>query len=374
MVFGVGGIEELHPFTGEIEPDLGVAGARLDDGKRSWHERDSNRLPSRSPFTPVSREPGAATRYGGPMRLGVLDVGSNTVHLLVVDAHRGAQPTPQLSRKSVLRLAEHIDKRGDLAIEGADALVGAAIGARRQARELECDELLAFATSAVRDAGNSSEVLARVQEEAGVSLQVLGGADEARLTFLAVRRWFGWSAGRLLCLDIGGGSLELGVGDHEVPEAALSVPLGAGRLTREWLDGDPPSKPSVEKLRAYVASELAAPAKKLLAAGEPDRVVASSKTFRTLARLAGAAPSKEGPRVPRRLQLNGLRQVIGFISRMAADDVAELDGVSAARAHQTLAGAIVAEQAMLALGVTEFQLCPWALREGIILRRLDQIG
>src|ERR1700753_2427265 len=95
------------------------------------------------------------------MRLGVVDAGSDTVHLLVVDAHRGAQPTPQLSRKSVLRLAEHIDKRGDLDMEGADALVGAALGARRQAQELDCDEVLAFATSAVRDAGNSGEVLER---------------------------------------------------------------------------------------------------------------------------------------------------------------------------------------------------------------------
>ena len=307
------------------------------------------------------------------MRLGVLDVGSNTVHLLVVDAHLGAQPTPQLSRKSVLRLAEHIDKRGDLRVEGADALVGAALGARRQAKELHCDELLAFATSAVRDARNSTEVLARVKDESGVELRVLTGEDEAVLTFLAVRRWFGWSAGRLLCLDIGGGSLELAVGCDEVPEIALSVPLGAGRLTRDWLDGDPPSKQSVEELREYVADQLAGPAKQLLAPGLPDRVVASSKTFRTLARLAGAAPSNAGPRVRRSLQINGLRQIIGFISRIPAADLAELDGVSPARAHQTMAGAVVAEQAMLALGIPEFELSPWALREGVILRRLDQI-
>jgi len=308
------------------------------------------------------------------MRLGVLDVGSNTVHLLVVDAFQGAQPTPQLSRKSVLRLSEHIDKRGDLAIEGADALVGATLGARRQATELDCEELLAFATSAVRDAGNSAEVLDRVRDEAGVELAVLSGEDEATLTFLAIRRWFGWSAGRLLCLDIGGGSLELGVGNDEVPEVALSVPLGAGRLTREWLDGDPPPRVSVDRLREHVAEQLVEPARALLAGGPPDRVVASSKTFRTLARLAGAAPSSAGPRYPRSLQINGLRQVIGFISRMASADLAELDGVSPARAHQTLAGAIVAEQAMLALGVTEFAQCPWALREGVILRRLDHIG
>ncbi len=300
-------------------------------------------------------------------------MGSNTVHLLVVDAHLGAQPTPQLSHKSVLRLAEHIDKRGDLAVAGADALVGATLSARRQAAELHCDELLAFATSAVRDARNSSEMLARVKDETGVELLVLTGEDEAVLTFLAVRRWFGWSAGRLLCLDIGGGSLELAVGCDEVPEIALSVPLGAGRLTRDWLDGDPPSKGSVDALREYVADQLAGPAKQLLATGTPDRVVASSKTFRTLARLAGAAPSSAGPRVRRSLQINGLRQIIGFISRIPAADLAELDGVSPARAHQTMAGAVVAEQAMLALGVTEFELSPWALREGVILRRLDQI-
>jgi exopolyphosphatase/guanosine-5'-triphosphate,3'-diphosphate pyrophosphatase len=308
------------------------------------------------------------------MRLGVLDVGSNTVHLLVVDAHLGAQPTPQLSRKSVLRLAEHIDKRGNLAREGADALVGATLGARRQATELHCDELLAFATSAVRDARNSSEVLARVKEETGVDLMVLTGDDEAVLTFLAVRRWFGWSAGRLLCLDIGGGSLELAVGCDEVPEVALSVPLGAGRLTRDWLDGDPPSKRSIEELRKYVGEQLAGPARKLLSTGTPDRVVASSKTFRTLARLAGAAPSGAGPRVRRSLQINGLRQIIGFISRIPSADLAELDGVSPGRAHQTMAGAVVAEQAMLALDVPEFELSPWALREGVILRRLDQIN
>ena len=307
------------------------------------------------------------------MRLGVLDVGSNTVHLLVVDAHRGAQPTPQLSRKSVLRLAEHIDKRGNLAMEGADALVGAAMGAKRQARELGCEDLLAFATSAVRDAGNSAEVLERVRTEAGVDLEVLAGADEARLTFLAVRRWFGWSAGRLICLDIGGGSLELASGADETPDVATSVPLGAARLTRERLDGDPPSKAAIAALHEHAQRELAVVAAELLAKGRPDRVVATSKTFRTLARISGAAPSSAGPRVRRTLTRTGLRQVSSFLARMPAADIADLDGVSAARAHQTLAGAIVASEAMEALDVEEFELCPWALREGVILSSLDQL-
>jgi exopolyphosphatase/guanosine-5'-triphosphate,3'-diphosphate pyrophosphatase len=157
------------------------------------------------------------------MRLGVLDVGSNTVHLLVVDAHRGGHPMPAYSEKSVLRLAEHVGENGKLSDKGAAALVEAVASARQAARGLGTDDLLAFATSAVRDARNSEKVLARVREETGVDLQVLGGADEAALTFLAVRRWFGWSAGRLLCFDIGGGSLEIATGMDELPERALSL-------------------------------------------------------------------------------------------------------------------------------------------------------
>jgi exopolyphosphatase/guanosine-5'-triphosphate,3'-diphosphate pyrophosphatase len=300
-----------------------------------------------------------------------LDVGSNTVHLLVVDGHRGAQPVPQLSHKSELRLAEHIDRHGELNKAGADALVAAAQAARKEADELDCDEMLAFATSAVRDAKNSAHVLRRVEKEAGVELSVLSGEDEARLTFLAVRRWFGWSAGNLICLDIGGGSLELAAGADEEPAQAFSLPLGAARLTREWFSNDPPSKDEVAQLTEHVATLLEKPADRLLRNGPPDRVVATSKTFRTLARLAGAAPSSAGPRAVRIVSRTGLTQVHAFISRMASADLAELDGVSVGRAHQVLAGAVVAAATMDALGVDELELCPWALREGVILRRLD---
>ncbi len=305
------------------------------------------------------------------VRLGVLDVGSNTVHLLVVDAHRGGHPTPKSSEKTVLRLTEQIGKSGQLADEGADRLVGTIADAAAAAEKAGCEDLMAFATSALRDACNTSEVLERVRQETGVSLEVLSGEDEARLTFLAARRWYGWSAGRLLVLDIGGGSLELAIGMDEEPDVAVSLPLGAGRLNRERLQHDPPTKCEVAELREWLAGELTRPARKLRKAGKPDRVVATSKTFRSLARLTGAAPSAAGLRVRRTLTDAGLRQVIAFISRMSTDDRAELEGVSASRAHQLVAGALVAEAAMGALGVSELEICPWALREGVILRRLD---
>jgi exopolyphosphatase/guanosine-5'-triphosphate,3'-diphosphate pyrophosphatase len=312
------------------------------------------------------------------MRLGVLDVGSNTVHLLVVDAHRGAHPTPMHDDRSVLRLAEHVGDDGVLSKEGETGLLRSVQEACDQAERQGCDELMALVTSAIRDAENGLEVLDRVRASTGVDLTVLSGEEEARLTFLAVRRWFGWSAGQLLILDIGGGSLELAAGIDEDPEVALSLPLGAGRMTRRFLpsarDGRRPDLGALRELDEHAAALLKPAAKQLAAAGPPDLVAATSKTFRTLARLTGAAPYSAGLRVPRQLTLESLEQLIGFVTRIESDALAELQGVSLERAHQVPAGAVVARAAMRALDVPSVRICPWALREGVILRRLDSMG
>ncbi|TNC28549.1 Ppx/GppA phosphatase family protein [Amycolatopsis alkalitolerans] len=305
------------------------------------------------------------------MRLGVLDVGSNTVHLLVVDAHRGAHPTPMHSEKSVLRLAEQLTKHGELSKSGEKALVDAVAMAKKAAAALECEEVMAFATSAVREAANSAKVLRKVRDETGIELRALSGPEEARMTFLAVRRWFGWSAGQLLVLDIGGGSLEVAMGIDEEPALAESLPLGAGRITRTRFSHDPPSRGELVATSAWLEEQLAPLARKVARSGKPDRVVATSKTFRSLARLTGAAPSADGPRVRRTLSDTALRQLIAFVSRMTAADLAELEGVSSSRAHQLVGGALVAQAAMRALSLHELEICPWALREGLILRRLD---
>lgn len=270
-----------------------------------------------------------------------------------------------------MRLAESIDDSGKLDRRGAEKLISTVSEFSKIARSSGCEDVMAFATSAVRDAANCEDVLARVRAETGVYLQVLAGVDESRLTFLAVRRWFGWSAGRIIDLDIGGGSLELSSGVDEEPDIALTLPLGAGRLTREWLPDDPPGRRRVAMLRDWLDSELAEAAQTVLNAGPADLAVGTSKTFRSLARLTGAAPSAAGPRVKRVLTANGLRQLIAFISRMTTADRADLEGVSAERAPQIVAGALVAEASMRALSLEAVQICPWALREGIILRRLD---
>lgn len=307
------------------------------------------------------------------MRLGVLDIGSNTGHLLVVDAHAGAAPTPAFSHKRPLRLAEHLTEDGAVSQTGIDALSGFVADALVVAEDKGCEEILGFATSAVRDATNSDDVLGTVAHETGVVVEVLAGEEEARLTFLAVRRWFGWSAGRLAVFDIGGGSLEIAAGGDEAPDVAWSLPLGAARLTRDHLRGGRDND-AVRSLRKKVRSEVAHDAGKLLRNGAPDRAVATSKTFRSLARICGAPPSSEGDFVARVLAAGDLAAWIPKVLAMSDEEIADLPGVSGSRAHQMVAGALVADAVLDIFDVPELEICPWALREGVILQRLDQLS
>jgi exopolyphosphatase / guanosine-5'-triphosphate,3'-diphosphate pyrophosphatase len=307
------------------------------------------------------------------MRLGVLDVGSNTVHLLVVDAYQGARPVAAFSHKAELRLGDHLDAENRLTEDCEEQLRDFVSEALRIAEDKGVQELLAFATSAVRDAANGLELLGQIQQETDVDIKVLPGPDESRLTFLAARRWFGWSSGRLLMLDIGGGSLEIASGVDEEPSVAVSLPLGAGRLTRDWLAGDPPSADEVRQLRKHVRAEIAATAGTVMRDGRPDHAVATSKTFRQLARISGAAPSSEGPYVRRFLRHADVTALADRLSGTSAAERMKLPGVSRGRAPQLAAGAIIADAAMDLFDLPELEVCPWALREGVILRRLDAL-
>ncbi len=308
------------------------------------------------------------------MRLGVLDVGSNTVHLLVVDAHQGGRPLPAFSHKAELRLGDHLDEANRLTDDCAQQLRDFVTDALQIAEDKGVHKMLAFATSAVRDAANGLELLAQIEAETDVAIRVLPGPDEARLTFLAARRWFGWSSGRLLLLDIGGGSLEIAAGHDEEPDTAFSLPLGAGRLTRDWLPGDPPSSADIRKLRKHVRAEIATMAGELLRNGPANHAVATSKTFRQLARIAGAAASSEGLYVKRVLKHTDVTELAEHLPQLTAAEREEMPGVSQSRAHQLAAGAMVADAAMDLLSLPALEICPWALREGVILRQLDVLS
>jgi exopolyphosphatase/guanosine-5'-triphosphate,3'-diphosphate pyrophosphatase len=304
------------------------------------------------------------------MRLGVLDVGSNTIHLQVMDAHPGARPTPTTNYKVELRLTEYLDVSGAISASGIQLLNDAIKEAVAHARLNETDEILAFATSALREASNGAQIISDINKRHEIDLQVLNGDDEASMTFLAVRRWLGWSAGKLLVIDIGGGSLEIASGVDENPEATISMPLGAARLTREFLNGDPYSAKGIKGLEKHAEEVLRDSMPNSLKSHDADHFVATSKTFRTLARICAQWYGDD----PKFIERKSLNSAMPRLIEMNSKARAELPGVSANRAQQIVAGGIVALAVMDRLDVDEAEICPWALREGILLRRLDWLS
>lgn len=297
-------------------------------------------------------------------------MGSNTIHLQVVDAHPGARPTPASSQKFELRLTEYLDINNHITDEGFDLLNHAITEVLKHAEEFQCEEILAFATSAIREANNGNDIIKKLQEIHKIELQILSGDEEAQLTFLAVRRWLGWSSGRLLVLDIGGGSLEMAVGNDESASATLSLPIGAARMTREHLNGDPYTSKSIKNLSQFVRETISSNVSGELLEHKADHYVATSKTFRTLARLTDHW-YKDGGKT---LEHSALVAAIEKLKDLTNSQRADLPGVSASRARQLLAGAIVAESVMRHLKIDEVEICPWALREGIVLKWLDWMG
>jgi len=310
-------------------------------------------------------------RHGA--RLGVLDIGSNTVHLLIVDVQLGGRPVPQRSHKLTLRLMRYLQDDGSISDEGVEALLAAIRECTAIARSEQLDDFVVMATSALREASNGESVVARIEREAEVTLDILSGADEARLTFLAVRRWFGWSAGRILLLDIGGGSLEIASGANEEPAIAISVPLGAGRSTVGFFNADPPSATDQRALRLYAKAVLDDAVAQVKPHGRPDHVIGSSKTIRSLARLAGNVLPGVGDGDRAVLTRAQLDDWVPRLARMDAASRAALPGITPDRTFQIVAGGIVLSQAMRAFGVKELDVSPWALREGRLLQMLDRV-
>ena len=301
------------------------------------------------------------------MRLGVLDVGSNTVHLQVVDTHPGARPNPTFNHKEELRLTEFLTEKNAINPKGIKLLRTVIGNAVKEAQAVNVDELLPFATSALREAANGEAIIAAINQEFAIDLQVLTGDEEAKLTFLAARRWFGWSSGRLLVIDIGGGSLEIAVGVDESPEVATSLPLGASRLTQKFLTGDPYDEKGIRDLRDHIESQLEAVLYTLVKHQDTDRAIATSKTLRTLARLSGDWFEGNG----KTIKFDSMRKIATRLTEMTHDERSRLPGVSMNRARQIVAGAYVTESVMRNLDLRELEICPWALREGIVLKYMD---
>ena len=307
------------------------------------------------------------SEYLREMRLGVLDVGSNTIHLQVVDTHPGARPNPTFNHKEELRLTEYLNEDNNISDAGVSALRDAIANAIVHSKSVKTEELLPFATSALREASNGPEIIKAINRDFEIDLQVLTGEEEAKLTFLAARRWFGWSSGRLLVIDIGGGSLEIASGIDESPEVAVTLPLGASRLTKSHLQGDPFTSKSVRSLRDYIETQLESVLPTLVRHEDSDRAIATSKTLRTLARLCGDWYGGNG----KNITIDSIRKISTRLAEMDSEERTKLPGVSANRARQIVAGAFVTESVMRNLDLDNLEICPWALREGIVLKYMD---
>ncbi len=299
-----------------------------------------------------------------------MDVGSKTVRLVVADTAGGA-PLPVHTAKWPLRLSEQVTPGRPVPPQAVERLVEAVAAADRTAARWGASSPLAFATAVVRGAPNRQEVLRTVRDRTGVDLCTLPGEVEAELTFLGARRWMGWRCGPLALVDIGGGSLEVAFGRGRLPDFVASLPLGAGRLTHEYFaDTELPTPEQVRALRRRVRHQLRDVAARIRWEG-PRTAVATSRTFQQLGRLCGAAPGRYGPFVDRELSCADLRGAIDRLAALPAADRARLPGISAPRAAQSLAGAVVGHTVMKLTGLRTVTICPWALREGVLLRHLE---
>ncbi|MFJ9245000.1 Ppx/GppA phosphatase family protein [Streptomyces sp. NPDC101776] len=299
---------------------------------------------------------------------GVLDVGCHSALLTVVRRSPGAMLEPVFSRKVRLRLHETLDHKGRLdqaGVESVEQAVAEAVAANPRPRG---PEVFAFATSVIRDAPNRDAIIASVARTTGTRLRVLTGEEEARLAYVAARQWAGPEAGPLLVLDVGGGTLEIASGTGDQPRTVHSLPLGARRITRDWLPGNTvPSQRRLAEIRKHLRRSLeAVPGLPLAEPGV--RVLACSKTFEQLARLAAArGPS---PRTGRKLALPHLRTSVALLAGAKPSRRGKLPGISRHRAEQSLAGALIAQALMEACGAKAVEICPWSTREGLLLEHL----
>ncbi|GAA4857281.1 Ppx/GppA phosphatase family protein [Saccharopolyspora rosea] len=298
------------------------------------------------------------------MRLGLLDIGSTAARLEIVDLDRSRMPRADWSVKARTRLAEHTRADGTVTELGVEHAVRAVRHCVSAAADREPDVLIAFGTSAVRDATNGADLRERLSAAAGVRIGALSPRDEAAVTYHAARRWHGRDGTELTTVDIGGGTADVAAGIGAEPAEVVTLPFGAARLTRQFLPDDPPRPEQVRRLVDELRGTLD---RRLRTFTGAEHTVALSKVLRQLAVLTESAPGRL-VRHPDRLRRDKLA---AWIPRLAVLDQAEraaLPGVSRHRARRILAGAIVADLVLAAIGVEELEICPWGLREGLVFR------
>jgi exopolyphosphatase/guanosine-5'-triphosphate,3'-diphosphate pyrophosphatase len=298
---------------------------------------------------------GATELVRNQATVAVLDVGAFSAHLVVVD---GALSKQLLSHKVRLHLDQATDGAGRISAGGIDRIAHAVQVIQRRMRKTPIGTFLPYATSSVRDAANADQVIATVTQRTGLTLRLLSGRREARLAYLAPRRWL-QPAGPLTVLDVGGGTVEIAHGDNERPDFACSLPIGARTLTRAGLTDGRHLRTMRAQVAEHIADALPTTLREELARAPG---VGCSKVFQQLAKLTQT----------RQLRAADVATWISRLADMTARRRAELPGIPRHRARQALAGAVVAEALMTTTGQPVIDICPWSTKEGVLLTLLDQ--
>jgi exopolyphosphatase/guanosine-5'-triphosphate,3'-diphosphate pyrophosphatase len=306
------------------------------------------------------------------MRIAALDLGTNSFHLLGADAHADGSFEALFKEKEMLRLGGWVASEGRIpdhvayeAVETARRLCSLAVSAG-------CEEVVMCATSALREAENGSDIVERIEAATGFEVRVISGRDEGRLTFAAIRASISLPAQPTVCFDLGGGSLEVMVGDRAGLLWSTSVKLGVGRLSAEHVRNDPPTKGDRRRLRDHIRSVLE-PVAETVADFDPELAVGSSGTFCDLARMvaatrSGAVPLSVNQSSVTRKELEAVEKEV---FSMDSEGRRRLQGLESRRADLIPAGACLAVTVLELFDFDELTTSEWALREGMVL---DAIG
>ncbi len=303
------------------------------------------------------------------MRIAAMDLGSNSFHLLVADARVDGSFEPLARDKEMLRLGSTVARTGEIGYAEATAAVETVARFKDLALSLGAEEIVACATSALREARDSLAVVDRIEAEAGVKVRVISGKEEARLIFDAVRTSVVIDPGPALAMDLGGGSLELMLGDSSGLAWSASLKLGVARLTAELVRSDPPTGGDRRRVVEVVTSRLNHPLLPRLSETGASLAIGSSGTLRALISLCAArgAASHPGSVNQLRVNLDDLEALQKDLLTMTSTERASLPGVEARRADLLPAGVIVATTVMNLAKIDSLVGCEWALREGMVL-------
>jgi exopolyphosphatase/guanosine-5'-triphosphate,3'-diphosphate pyrophosphatase len=303
--------------------------------------------------------------------LAAIDIGTNSIHLVVARFDDGSRFEVIAQEKEVVRLGSSSGDMKHLAPDAMDRGI-AALERFGRIADISGAEVFAVATSAVREAENADEFVARARDEAGIEVEIISGVEEARLIHLGVLQSLPVYEQRLVLVDIGGGSTEVLVGERGEVLAVGSLKLGAIRLTRRFFRGDGVHPGAVDACRRYVRAALVPMVRDVRRLGF-DVGVGSSGTVSMVAALAQARRGEPVPRSFNRFSFDADEVAAVVADLVAADSVEQrrrLPGMDPGRADIALAGALILEQVMAELGIGAMTVSGYALREGALLDAL----